>query len=461
MEFWAMWTAGGAVLATMWGRLRQLIQSAHLLIFDKSELWTWEVQNQAVLFSLLVHLDSTWTRVGWAAQPIVFQRMYAEKLPPYFVAPLPPTLWRPQLYRKGWKLLWITDAGTCRIELWTIRGMLDLQKIVLAGLDYCAAHLQAEQSDASNFFRVTTSYGSAGDSRSTWDGGRGDLQPGTGQGIYGDKPSSGGPATASSDNNYGILAYTAISRGHMTALNVDAAAIRAAFNPQRVTGRLAMSFEMESAREDMRQWLQSRRWYADRHIPHRRGWLMKGTPGNGKTTLIERLAGEFGIPLRKIDLASFRNSELEKLSADFGVEIHLIDDIDCVFKGRDNISGLDGSITFDAFLRWLDSQERTGSFVVLTTNRIDHIDSALTGLDGNGRPGRIDRVYNIGPPNPEGRRKVAAWIMGEDHPEYMQMLKLWDTAETNGNPPTAAQVTETCRTKALDRHWAQTDKTTA
>ena len=39
--------------------------------------------------------------------------------------------------------------------------------------------------------------------------------------------------------------------------------------------------------EDANEFLRSEQWYADRGIPWRRGYLLHGCPGSGKTSLSE------------------------------------------------------------------------------------------------------------------------------------------------------------------------------
>ena len=47
--------------------------------------------------------------------------------------------------------------------------------------------------------------------------------------------------------------------------------------------------------DDARDFLESRDWYADRGIPFRRGYLLYGAPGCGKTSMIHSMAGELGL----------------------------------------------------------------------------------------------------------------------------------------------------------------------
>jgi chaperone BCS1 len=44
--------------------------------------------------------------------------------------------------------------------------------------------------------------------------------------------------------------------------------------------------------EDVRDFLDSGKWYYDRGIPYRRGYLLYGPPGSGKSSFIQALAGE-------------------------------------------------------------------------------------------------------------------------------------------------------------------------
>ncbi len=55
---------------------------------------------------------------------------------------------------------------------------------------------------------------------------------------------------------------------------------------------------------DARDFLASEEWYADRGIPFRRGYLLHGVPGSGKTSLIHAVAGALGLDIYVISLSS-------------------------------------------------------------------------------------------------------------------------------------------------------------
>lgn len=176
----------------------------------------------------------------------------------------------------------------------------------------------------------------------------------------------------------------------------------------------------------------SRRFYASRGIPYRRGYLLYGEPGTGKTTISMTLAGYFGLNLCVLSLVESSMTD-ERLGALFAQLprhcIVLLEDIDAAgLEAREEVAkqakevkdkeeqtqpaqeptstpatrrpnrrgrNADGStsdqtgITLSGLLNALDgvaSQE--GRILIMTTNDPEALDKALV------RPGRIDmQVY--------------------------------------------------------------------
>merc|ERR1712159_165695 len=132
-------------------------------------------------------------------------------------------------------------------------------------------------------------------------------------------------------------------------------------------------------------------WYVQAGIPYRRGYLLHGPPGCGKTSFCQALAGALKLDLCMLTLAnkSLDDTKLARVIRDSptGAMI-LLEDVDAVFVDRsvtkDGSNGGSG-VTFSGLLNAIDgvaSQE--GRIFIMTTNHIEKLDPALI------RPGRCD-----------------------------------------------------------------------
>ena len=218
--------------------------------------------------------------------------------------------------------------------------------------------------------------------------------------------------------------------------------------------RLALTDEATMLVKESHFWKDNEQWYRDRAIPWRRGWLLHGPPGTGKTALIRAIAEDLDLPVFVFDLASLMNEELQNEWSHMLSQapcLAVIEDIDGVFEGRKNITGREQHLTFDCLLNCLDGIECCdGLFVVITTNKLEHIDPALGMPDETGkssRPGRIDRTLFLGPLSEAARRNIAARILQD-------LLDLQESVVRHGDGETAAQFQERCSRIALDSLWA-------
>ncbi len=158
--------------------------------------------------------------------------------------------------------------------------------------------------------------------------------------------------------------------------------------------------------EDLRRFIGSEDWYAERCIPWRRGYLLHGPPGNGKTSLIQAMAAEAGqdigiLRLADKDMTDARLAEAVATSRDNGL-ILVIEDVDAAF-GPDREKGEKGSqLTFSGLINAIDGLNSPGGqIVVMTTNHPDRLDEALF------RPGRVDVTLEIGNATPDQARRIA------------------------------------------------------
>jgi len=148
---------------------------------------------------------------------------------------------------------------------------------------------------------------------------------------------------------------------------------------------------------DVQDFLKRQKWYVDRGIPYRRGYLLYGPPGSGKSSFIQALAGELEFGIANINLSErgITDDRLAHLLTKLPPRtLLLLEDADAAFRNRrqvetDGYSG--GTVTFSGLLNALDGvtagEER---IAFLTTNHIDRLDEALI------RPGRVDLTVRIG-----------------------------------------------------------------
>lgn len=85
---------------------------------------------------------------------------------------------------------------------------------------------------------------------------------------------------------------------------------------------------------DTKDFLRSEKWYADRGIPFRRGYLLYGVPGSGKSSLIHAIAGELMLDIYVVSLSSswINDSTLTTLMGRVPARcIVLLEDLDAAF----------------------------------------------------------------------------------------------------------------------------------
>ncbi|ETW78832.1 AAA ATPase [Heterobasidion irregulare TC 32-1] len=161
---------------------------------------------------------------------------------------------------------------------------------------------------------------------------------------------------------------------------------------------------------DCKDFLRSEDWYAERGIPFRRGYLLHGVPGSGKTSLIHSMAGELGLDIYVVSLSSkgMSDNTLTTLMGNVPSRcILLLEDLDAAFTrsvSRDSTSTgapaataktatetNDGStLSLSGLLNSLDGVAAAeGRLLFATTNHIERLDPALS------RPGRMDVWVNF------------------------------------------------------------------
>eukprot|EP01127_Copromyxa_protea_P014552 TRINITY_DN4080_c0_g2_i1.p1 TRINITY_DN4080_c0_g2~~TRINITY_DN4080_c0_g2_i1.p1 ORF type:complete len:467 (+),score=95.73 TRINITY_DN4080_c0_g2_i1:13-1413(+) len=156
----------------------------------------------------------------------------------------------------------------------------------------------------------------------------------------------------------------------------------------------------ESLLQDISNFRKNSDWYRSLGVPYRRGYLLFGPPGCGKSSFVRAVAGHFGLG---ICLLNLNNREISDQSINELLNetprncVIIIEDIDAAMPSRD-LSDEESctakhnpGLTLSGLLNALDgigSQE--GRLLFLTTNRKGKLDSALI------RPGRVDKYIEFG-----------------------------------------------------------------
>ncbi|TRM62654.1 P-loop containing nucleoside triphosphate hydrolase protein [Schizophyllum amplum] len=185
----------------------------------------------------------------------------------------------------------------------------------------------------------------------------------------------------------------------------------------------------QKVENDVRTFLDRKQWYVDRGIPYRRGYLLHGPPGSGKSSFIQALAGALNYDICLLNLAErgLTDDRLMHLLTNAPERSFiLIEDVDAAFNKRVQTSE-DGCVPICGHLLRLpqrldgvaSGEERV---VFMTTNHLERLDPALV------RPGRVDLIELIDDATPEQARTLYTRFYGGDPEQGLSDVELDELA---------------------------------
>jgi len=158
-------------------------------------------------------------------------------------------------------------------------------------------------------------------------------------------------------------------------------------NNRKLASIVLKAGQTESILADLSRFFASRDRYETLGIPWRRGYLLYGSPGTGKTSLVTAIASELSLNVCSVSLASsgLNDDRVNALLSSVPPRsIILIEDIDSFFRQREQANA-QMKLSFSGFINALDGvASHEGSVVFMTTNFPELIDDAVI------RSGRVD-----------------------------------------------------------------------
>lgn len=159
-------------------------------------------------------------------------------------------------------------------------------------------------------------------------------------------------------------------------------------------------------------------------IPLKRGVLLAGEPGTGKTIICRALmSGADGITCITTNGYSLDDddyvTELYELAEDLSPSIVFIEDIDLIGQNRMEYGYMRGSALLSLLSEMDGVEEQREVVTIATTNCLETLDKALSQ-----RPARFDRVIKLTRPATEQRRQLVRHLCGkipldEESQEYI------------------------------------------
>ena len=168
-----------------------------------------------------------------------------------------------------------------------------------------------------------------------------------------------------------------------------------------------------SISESVDFWFKNEQWYRDKKFPYKRGVLIHGYPGNGKTFITKIIISQYDLNIVQFNFGNpnITNSDLTEAfreAREDAPTLFLLEDVDRVFSDFERNST---RITKDCLFNCLDGiEELDGVLVIATANHVEDLDSAFIN-----RPSRFDTIIRLDNPTPELRLEYLKKLFEKDY----------------------------------------------
>ena len=153
--------------------------------------------------------------------------------------------------------------------------------------------------------------------------------------------------------------------------------------------------------EDMNTFFKNEEFYKTNGFHYKRGALLHGPPGTGKTSALKHISSQINVPTIFMDQNTKFTNELKRI-------LQAVCPNGCVIVIED-IDGIE-SYRRSELLNFLDGISSPNKcYFVATTNHLEKVDFAISN-----RPSRFDMVMEVGYPSHATRKKIIELYFKED-----------------------------------------------